>query len=210
MIRILVADDHPVVRHGIKQMVTDTPDMRVVAEAATGKEVLDAIEGLACDVILLDLSLPDYNGLDVLKEIKLLKPGIAVLILSMYAENQFAVRALRAGASGYLTKESAPSELVGAVRKVVQGGRYVSPSLAETLANDLTQGTYHAPHEKLSDREYQVLRMLASGKTTGEIAQELSLSVKTVSTYRSRVLDKLGMSTRAELTSYALRHHLAD
>src|SRR5262249_2776270 len=130
MIRILVADDHPVVRHGIKQIVADAPDMRVVAEAATGREVLEAIDRVVCDVILLDLSLPDYNGLDVLKELRSTRPGTPVLILSMYAENQFAVRTLKAGASGYLTKESAPGELVGAIRKVFQGGRYVSSSLA--------------------------------------------------------------------------------
>ena len=162
------------------------------------------------DVIVLDISMPGRSGLDVLKELKQARPKIHVLMLSMHSEDQFAVRVLRAGASGYMTKDSAPEELVGAIKKILHGGKYVSPSLAEKLAFALVPDTDKPPHESLSDREYEVLRLIAAGKTVSEIADQLSLSVKTISTYRARILEKMNMRTNAELTHYAIQHHLAE
>jgi|WetSurMetagenome_2_1015567.scaffolds.fasta_scaffold409875_1 two-component system, NarL family, invasion response regulator UvrY len=210
MIRILVADDHAIVREGLKQILGDVNDMSVSDEAADGQEALAKIRGGQFDVVLLDISLPGRSGLEILKEIKAERPKLPVLILSMHAEEQYAVRTLRAGASGYLTKASAPDELIGAIRKVSSGRKYVSASLAEKLALELDIDTKKPPHAILSDREYQVMLMLASGKSVKEIAGELCLSVKTISTYRSRMMEKMNMKKNAELTLYAVRNHLID
>ncbi len=210
MIRILVVDDHAIVREGLKQILGDVNDMSVSDEAAGGQEALAKIRGGEFDVVLLDISLPGRSGLEILKEIKTERPRLPVLILSMHAEEQYAVRTLRAGASGYLTKASAPDELIGAIRKVSSGRKYVSSSLAEKLALELDIDTQKPPHAALSDREYQVMMMLASGKSVKEIADELCLSVKTISTYRSRVMEKMNMKKNAELTLYAIQNHLVD
>lgn len=210
MIGVFIADDHPVVRQGIRQIVAATDDITVVDEATTGHEALQRLTDIQCDLVLLDLSLPDIDGLDLLKQLRRVHPQRPILILTMHSEDQFALRALKAGASGYLTKESAPAELVGAVRKVVAGGRYISQRLAESLAAHLGPDAEKPAHERLSDREYQVLRLIAAGRSTRDISTQLSLSSKTVSTYRARLLDKMGMKTSAELMAYAVRHHLAD
>ncbi|MBI5641386.1 MAG: response regulator transcription factor [Nitrospirae bacterium] len=193
MIRILIADDHTIVREGLKQILAETPDMIATGEASNGQEALDKATKDDFDVLLLDISMPGRSGLDILKQLRTEKPRLAVLILSMYSEEQYAIRALRAGASGYMTKESAPDELIEAIRKVALGRKYVSPSLAEKLAFNLEAGSDRLPHESLSDREYQVMCMIASGKTVKEIADELALSIKTISTYRSRIVEKMCM-----------------
>ncbi len=208
MISVLIADDHTIVRKGLKQILTETPDMVVADEASNGHEVMSKIRQRDYDVVLLDISMPGKSGLDILKELKAEKPKLPVLVLSMYPEEQYAVRVLRAGASGYLTKESAPDELVVAMRKVAQGKKYVSPSLAEKLAFDLEFDAKRPLHEALSDREYQVMCMIASGKTVGEIAEKLNLSAKTISTYRARILEKMNMKNNAELTHYAIQNRL--
>ena len=210
MLKILIADDHPIVREGLKQILADEPDMEIVGEAGNGQGVVDFMWHNECDVVLLDISMPGRGGLDVIKELKQERPKLAILILSMHPEDQFAVRALRAGASGYLTKASASDELVKAVRKVSVGGKYISPSTAEMLADQIDQNGSTLPHERLSDREYQVMLMLASGKTVKEIADELCLSVKTISTYRSRILEKTKVKNNAQLTIYAVKHHLLE
>ena len=208
MIHILVADDHAVVREGVKQILAGLGDMVVEGEAADGQETLEKLANCHYDVVLLDISMPGRSGLEILEEIVSQRPKLPVLILSMHPEEQYAVRALRAGAAGYLTKASAPQELIGAIRKVSRGGKYVTSSLAEKLAMELDLGAQKQRHETLSNREYQVMLMLAGGKTVGEIANELCLSVKTVSTYRSRIMEKMGMKKNAELTLYAVNNHL--
>jgi DNA-binding NarL/FixJ family response regulator len=207
--KILLADDHAVVRHGLKQILTDAFKRATYGEARNAQEALDLVWKHDWDVVVLDITMPGRSGLDVLREIKQSKPRLPVLVLSMHPENQFAVRVLKCGASGYMTKESAPDELVGAVKKVLAGGRYVSNALAEDLAASLS-ASQKAPQEKLSDREFQVLRLIASGKMVTDIARELSLSVKTISTYRSRILDKMGMKNNAELMHYAIQHRLVE
>lgn len=210
MIRVLVADDHAIVREGLKQILGEVRDMAVRDEAASGQEVLAKLRTGTFDVLLLDISMPGRSGLEILKEIREARPKLPVLILSMHAEEQYAVRALRAGAAGYLTKASAPDELIGAIRKVSSGRKYVSASLAEKLAGDLEVDTRRPPHEGLSDREYQVMLMLAGGQSVTEIAAELCLSVKTISTYRTRVMEKMNMRKNAELTLYAVQNRLID
>jgi len=210
MLKIFIADDHAVVRRGLRQILAETCDMAVTGEATSGLEVLDKVMGDEYDVVVLDISMPGRSGLDTLKQLKSQKPKLPVLILSMHPEEQYAVRVLRAGASGYLTKESAPDELVEAIRKVSHGGRYITSSLADKLVFDLSRKTEKPLHETLSDREYQVLCLIASGKTAKQIAEELCLSVKTVSTYRARILEKMGMKSNAELTHYAIRNRLVD
>ncbi len=210
MIKVCVVDDHAVVREGLKRIISENPGMAVTAEAGDGHEALRIIQSEPCDVVLLDVTMPNKSGLDVLKQLHLDRPKLPVLVLSMHAEDQYAVRVLRAGAAGYLTKESAPAKLVQAIRKVVRGGKYVSATLAEKLVYDLDSNSSKAPHEVLSDREYQVLCLIASGKTVTTIAEELALSVKTISTYRVRILEKLNMKNNAELTRYAIKEGLVD
>ena len=210
MIRILVADDHAVVRRGVLQILEEAYDMVVTGEASTGREVLQLVQENDYDVILLDIAMPESSGLEILKQLRTFKPELQVLILSMYPEKQYAVRALKAGATGYLTKESAPDELIAAIRKVSLGEKYISLSMAEELATQLGDRTEKAPHEALSDREYQVMRLLATGKTVTEVAAELSLSVKTVSTYRIRVLEKLGLENTAGIIRYALQRGVVE
>jgi len=207
-IKILIADDHPIVRAGFKQVISDMPDMLVADEAGNGQEVLNYIRKKDYDLVLLDISMPGRSGLEILKDLKSEKPKLPVLILSIYPEEQYAIRALRAGASGYMTKASAPNELIAAIRKISEGGKYISASLAEKLAYYLDGDASKPPHETLSDREYQVMLMIASGKTVTEIADELCLSVKTISTYRTHILDKMRMKNNAEITLYAVQNKL--
>ncbi|MGD0527230.1 MAG: response regulator transcription factor [Polyangiaceae bacterium] len=210
MIKVLVADDHAIVRRGLHQILADTEDIMVGGEAATAQEALDLVRRERWNAVILDISLPGANGLGLLAEIHRERPELPVLILTVHSEDQYAVRAIKAGAAGFLTKESAPEKLIEAVRKVASGGRYVSAELAENLASFLAGESPGAPHERLSDREFEILKMLASGKTVSEVARELSLSVKTVSTHRTRILKKMGMKTNAELTHYAVRGRLVD
>jgi two-component system invasion response regulator UvrY len=209
MIRVLIADDHPIVRRGLKQIVAEQPDLDVVADTGDGREIVPLVEAHPLDVVVLDLSLPGLSGLEVLSQLRQRYPRLPVLVLSGYPEGDFAFRALKAGAAGYLNKEAAPEELTGAIRRVVSGKKYVSPKLAEMLADSLERGE-GPPHAALSDREYQVFRLIASGKTVSEIAAEIALSVKTVSTYRTRILEKMSMRTNAELTYYAVRNRLVE
>ena len=208
--RILLADDHAVVRHGLKQILADEFKRAVFGEARNAQEALSLIWKENWDVVVLDITMPGRSGLEVLREIRKSKPKLPVLVLSMHPENQFAVRVLKRGASGYMTKESAPDELVGAIKKVLAGGRYVSTSLAEKLATYLSTDTQKPAQELLSDREFQVLRLIASGKIVSEIARELSLSVKTISTYRTRILEKMELRTSAELIHYAVVNKLVS
>lgn len=208
--KILLADDHTVVRHGLKQILADEFKRATFGEARNAQEALDLVWKDNWDVVVLDITMPGRSGLEVLREIKKSKPRLPVLVLSMHPENQFAVRVLKRGASGYMTKESAAGELVGAIKKVLAGGRYVSATLAEKLATYLASDNQKAPQELLSDREFQVLRLIASGKIVSEIARELSLSVKTISTYRTRILEKMGLRNNAELMHYAMQHQLIE
>jgi two-component system, NarL family, invasion response regulator UvrY len=208
MIRVLIADDHAVVRRGVGLILAEKANMTVVGEAQNHHELLTLVRKQPCELVVLDVSMPGRSGFDVLKDVKQERPRLPVLILSMYPEDQYAVRALRAGAAGYLNKDSAPEELVAAARKVVNGGRYVSPLVAEKLVSDLTWAAGRPPHEALSNREFQVMCMIGSGKSVTEVADEMALSVKTVSTYRSRVLEKMGMKNNAELTHYTIHNRL--
>jgi DNA-binding NarL/FixJ family response regulator len=208
--RILIADDHAVVRQGLKQILAEAFKRASFGEAANSQQALDRVWKEHWDIVVLDLTMPGRSGLEVLKEIKQAHPKLPVLILSMHPEDQFAVRLLKAGASGYMTKESAPEELVGAVRKAIAGGRYVSPALAEKMASLLVNNGQVAPHENLSDREFLILRLIASGKAVSVIARELSLSVKTVSTYRGRVLEKMHLTNNSELLHYAFQKNLVE
>jgi two-component system, NarL family, invasion response regulator UvrY len=208
MIRILIVDDHAIVRHGLKQIVEDSGEMRVVAEAESGIDALRKIRDIDCDVVLLDISMPDMSGIDVLKQIHAEKPQLPILILSIYPEDQYAMRLIKAGAAGYMTKESAPPEVVKALLHVAGGKKYISPAVAEILANEIGAAEDKLPHQTLSDREYQIFLLLASAKTVSEIADALALSVKTVSTYRSRILEKMRLSNNAELMRYAIDHQL--
>jgi len=210
MIKLIIADDHPIVREGLKQIIADSPHFTVSDEASDGSELLDKVRNEDFDVIILDLKMPGMDGLDVLKQLKIEKPRIPVIILTVHPEAQYALRILRAGASGYLTKESVSAELVTAIRKVHRGGKYISPGLAEKIAFALDTDSEKMLHETLSDREYQVMYMIASGKTVTEIAEEINLSVKTISTYRARILEKMNMKTNAELTRYAFQNSLID
>jgi len=208
--KILLVDDHAVVRQGLRLILADHFKKAVFGEARNAQEALSRISGEPWDVVILDLTMPGRSGLEVLREIKQIRRHLPVLVLSMHPEGQFAVRMLKAGAAGYLTKESAGEELVGAIQKVVQGGRYVSTALAERMAMYLGTDAHHAPHERLSDREFEILRRIALGKTVSQIGKELALSVKTISTYRARVLKKMHLKHNAELTRYALQMGLAD
>jgi two-component system, NarL family, invasion response regulator UvrY len=208
MIRLFIADDHPVVRAGLRGIVDGEPDFEVVGEAYDGGDMLARIGRTPAEVLLLDVSMPGPGFLEVLRGLRQDHPRVAVLVLSVHPEDQYAVRALRAGAAGYLTKDHSPEELVAAIRKVHRGGKYVSPSLAERLAVGLEIGANDSPHEQLSNREYDVLCLLGSGRTVKEIASRLALSPKTVSTYRARVLEKMKLATNADLVRYAAQHGL--
>jgi len=210
MIKVLVADDHAIVRRGLRQILAETRDIMVGGEAATAQEVRQLLRSERWNALILDIGLPGASGLALLAEVHKEHPELPVLVLTVHSEDQYAVRAIKAGAAGFLTKESAPEKLIEAVRKVAGGGRYVSAELAENLASFLAGETAGAPHERLSDREFEIMKMLGSGRTVSEVAKELSLSVKTVSTHRTRILKKMGMKTNAELTSYAVRGRLVD
>jgi two-component system invasion response regulator UvrY len=208
MIRVLIADDHALFREGLRQLLDDYPGIVVADEASSGQEVLKKISKDDYDILLLDIAMPGMSGLDVLKQLKHLKPKLRVLVLSMYPEEQYAVRAIKAGAVGYLTKRSASGELITAIRKVSSGGTYISASITDKLILDFAPDGERPLHEKLSDREYQIFCMLARGRTVGKIAQELFLSVKTVSTHRVHILEKMKMASNAELTHYAIINNL--
>jgi len=208
--RCLIADDHPVVRRGVRDVLEDEHLCSDIYEAKTGEEALEALRRQPWDLLILDIALPDKHGLDVLKEAKLLQPRLSVLMLSLYPEKEFAMRAIKAGASGYLTKQSAPAELLAAVHRVLQGGRYITEALAEQMAHALETGGDDVLHARLSDRELQVLRLLGQGKSVSVIAEELCLSVKTISTYRARILEKLSCESTGELIRYAVEARLID
>jgi len=210
MLRVLLADDHAVVRQGLKQILTEIPEVGAVGEAPNGEAALAMVRAEHWDVLVLDMSMPGRGGLDVLKDVRRERPLTKVLVLSMHPEDQFAVRLLKAGASGYLTKETAPAELVVAIRKILTGGKYISSTLAEKLAFDLDRDSDKPLHEVLSDREFQVLRMLAAGRTVQQIADELLLSAKTISTYRARILEKLNLKSNAEMIRYAIHNRLIE
>lgn len=210
VIRVLIADDHAIVREGLKQILADTRDIVVAGHAENGNEAVRLVREGKCDVLLLDISMPDRSGIEVLKQIRKEMPKIAVLMLSMHREDQYAIRSLKAGAAGYLNKQSAPAELVNAIRQVAGGRKYISAALAQELANQISDDHETPLHETLSDREYQTLTMIASGKTVSDIAEELMLSVKTISMYRSRLLQKMKLRHNAELTHYAIKNRLVD
>ena len=206
--KVLIADDHWIVRKGLKEVLAEISTTDEIGEAANGAEVMDKLFDSEWDIIILDLTLPDKNGLDVLLEIKQRKPEQKVLILTMNQEDEIALRALKTGASGYLTKESVPEELINAINKIYGGGRYVSHKIAETIALSMEKYQGKAPHESLSDREFQVLCLIASGNSLKEISRDLCLSVKTVSTYRTRILEKLQLSSNVDMTHYAIKHRI--
>ncbi len=210
MVRVLIADDHPFILKGLRQTLSETMDLEVAAEAQSGEEVLCQVQTETPDVVVLDLTMPGGDGMDVLQRLRTERPGLPVLILSMHQEDQYALRMLKAGAAGYITKAQAPRTVVEAIRKVAQGGRYVSPHMAEELAACLGTGSEKPPHESLSEREFQVLRRIAGCQMTGEIAEALSVSPKTVCTYRARILQKLGLRNDVEIAHYALRHKLVE
>ena len=209
-IRVLIADDHAIVREGLKQILADTKDIVVAGDAENGHDAIKLVRGCQCDVLLLDISMPDRSGIEVLKQIRKEHPKTAVLMLSMHREDQYAIRSLKAGAAGYLNKQSAPAELVNAIRQVAAGRKYISAALAQELANHVGDDHEMPLHETLSDREYQTLMLIASGKTVSDIACELVLSVKTISMYRSRLLQKMKLRHNAELTHYAIKNHLVE
>jgi DNA-binding NarL/FixJ family response regulator len=210
MIRVVMADDHTILREGLKQILSSAEGIEVVGEATDGHEVLQRVRNTECDVLLLDLSMPGRSGMDLIKQVKSERPRLRILVLSMHGERQYAVRAVRAGASGYLTKDSAATQLVAAIRKVAAGGAFISAEVAEQLALSAMPRAEGLPHTALSDREYDVFQLLVAGKTVTDIAQKLNLSVKTVSTHKARLMEKMGMETQADLIRYAIAHDLAD
>ena len=210
MIHVLLADDHVIVRAGLRELLSDSGDVTVTGEAGNGHEVMASIRQNDYDVLVLDMSMPGRSGIELIRQVKDEKPKLRILVLSMHAEAQYAVRAIRAGASGYLTKDSATDQLLAAIRRIAGGGAYVSPETAERLALDFNQPPEAAPHTLLSDREFQVFQMIVAGRSVSEIAAALSLSVKTISTHKSRIMEKMHLSNQAELVRYALRHKLLD
>jgi len=210
VIRIVIADDHTIVREGLKQVLSAASDLAVVGEAQNGQEVMQRVRELEFDVLLLDMSMPGKSGIELIKQVRAEKPKLRVLVLSMHQEQQYAVRAIKAGASGYLTKESASAQLVSAIRKVAGGGAFITEAVAEQLALGAMPQADGPPHSALSDREFQVFRLLVSGKAVSSIADELNLSVKTVSTHKARIMQKMNMSNPTELIRYALQHRLID
>lgn len=209
MTRVILCDDHAVVRRGLREILEESAGVEVRAEASSGAELLQQLRQQACDLLILDLTMPGMSGLEVLKEVRKEWPKLPVLVLSFHSEDQYAVRVLKAGAAGYLTKESAPEQLLQALKKIMAGGKYITPALAERLVGNL-QTPNQAAHEALSDREYQIFCLIAGGKTPTRIAADLGLSVKTVSTYRSRILEKMALQNNAELTHYAVTHRLIE
>jgi two-component system, NarL family, invasion response regulator UvrY len=210
MIRILIADDHPLFREGLKHILAGCPDFTVAGEASNGQEVFEKVWKNEYDMVLLDIAMPGTPGLEVLKRLKNEKPKLPILVLSMYPEEQYAVRVIKAGASGYLTKQSASEELITAIRRISGGRKYITSSIAERLADDIEPAAEKPLHDSLSDRELEVFRMIAAGKTTIQMAEGLFLSVKTISTYRSRILEKMQVKTNAELIHYAIKHNMFD
>lgn len=210
MIRIVIADDHTIVREGLKQLLATDPDIEVVGEARDGNEAMQLARSTPFDVLLIDISMPGRNGLEVIRQIKAEKPKLRIMVLSMHEEHQYAVRAIRSGASGYLTKDSASTQLITALRRVAAGGAYITPEVAEQLALGAMPHAEHAPHTTLSDREFQVLRMLAAGHTVSDVAAKVNLSVKTISTHKARLMQKLGVATNTELLRYAIQHRLTE
>jgi two-component system invasion response regulator UvrY len=208
--RVLIADDHAILRRGLKEILAREFDDATCGEAGEAAQILDQVRCYPWDLVILDVGMPGRSGLDVLSDLKQIRPELPVLVLSMYPEDQYGKRVLRAGAVGYMNKETAPEELVKAIRRILAGGRYVSPALAERLASDLSEDTGRPIHERLSNREFEVLRMIAAGKTNSQMAEDLRLSVTTVSTYRARLLEKMGMANNAELMRYALKNRLID
>ncbi|HVZ43710.1 MAG TPA: response regulator transcription factor [Ramlibacter sp.] len=210
MIRIVIADDHAIVREGLKRIVGEVGDLQVVGEAADGNDVVKRVRELDFDVLVLDLSMPGRSGMELIKQVKSERPKLRILVLSMHQESQYAVRAIKSGASGYLTKESAPAQLELAIRKIAAGGAYISTEVAEQLALGAMPGSEAVPHEALSDREFQVFRMLVKGTSVTDIASELHLSVKTVSTHKSNLMQKLGVDNQSDLVRYAMKHGLGE
>lgn len=210
MIRILIADDHAVVRQGLKQFLAETPDLMIAGEAQNAWETLAKVRDQEWDLVMLDISMPGQNGLEVLREIKRGKPALPILIFSMFSEDEYAMASLKAGASGYLTKESAPVQIIEAIRVVAQGGKYVSPALVNQLLSRTEQPRERLPHELLSKREFDILLLISRGEPLTQIGERLHLSVKTISTYRARIVEKMGCSTNAELTRYVVKHHLDE
>jgi len=210
MLRVLIADDHAIVRRGLVEILLHELDNPVCGEAENAQQVLAQIRSRVWDLVVLDVSMPGPSGIDVLRDLKREQPNLPVLVLSMHPEGQYGKRVLKAGASGYMSKNSAPEELIKAIRKVLAGGRYVSQALAEKLALDLSEDQAHLPHDTLSDREFEVLRMIGSGNTISQIAEQLHLSVATISTYRARILEKMHLTTNAELMRYALQNRLVE
>ena len=210
MIRVLLADDHKIVRAGLKELLSETGDIAVAGEANDGTEALARIREDEYDVAVLDMSMPGRSGIELIRQVKQEKPRLPILVLSMHSEEQYAVRALKAGASGYLTKESAADQLVTAIRRIAAGGAFVTPETAQRLALDLNGAAAAAPHTLLSNREFQVFRFIAGGKTVSDIAKQLSLSVKTISTHKTRIMRKMGLANQTELIRYAIEHRLLD
>jgi DNA-binding NarL/FixJ family response regulator len=210
MIRVVLADDHTIVREGLKQLLSAAGDIQVLGEAQNGHEVMERVRGLDFDLLLLDMSMPGRSGIELIKQVRSEKPRLKILILSMHEENQYAVRAIRAGAAGYLTKESASRQLLEAIRKVASGGAFISAEVAQQLALGAMPDAQGPPHAALSDREYQIFLLIANGKSMSDIAAQLNLSVKTVSTHKTNILQKMNMATPAELIRYALTHRLLD
>jgi DNA-binding NarL/FixJ family response regulator len=208
MLRVLIADDHPVVRQGVKQILAEELELEQFGEARNAKEVLDNVSRKKWDILILDINLPDMNGLEILRQLKKVHPDLPVLVLTVFDEDQIAIRVLKAGASGFVTKETMPNELIAAVKKIHSGGRYVSPSLAEKLVFNIYAEDEKPVHHRLSNREYQVICLIAAGKSVKQIAEELYLSIQTIRTYRTRILEKMEMSTDAELIHYAIQHGL--
>jgi two-component system invasion response regulator UvrY len=208
MIRVLIADDHTIVRSGLRQLLNDEADVETVGEARNGNEVLELLSRAKVDVVVLDISMPGRNGLDTLKEIRKQYPAVSVVVLSMHPKDQYAVRILKAGAAAYVTKESAPDELVRAIRRAAGGHKYITPDVAEMLADFLQNRNPDEPHRLLTDRELQVFMMVAAGKSSSLIANELNLSIKTISTYKSRIVEKTGLNTSSEITRYSIEHGL--
>lgn len=210
MVRVVIVDDHAILRRGLRQIIDESDALEVAGEAENSAQAMQLLRKTPCEVVLLDISLPDRNGIETLKLIRKEFPKLKVLMLSMHPENQYALRALKAGASGYLTKQSAPAQLVNAIDQVSRGRKYVTPGVAEELANSISDDNTESPHQKLSIREYQTLCLIASGKSLTEIGRQMAISVKTVSVYRSRILEKMHMKHNAELTHYAIKNHIVE